>query len=769
MNSRARKLARQYAATLGRYLDRQQESLLQQAYELGRTAIAGGMGLLDVARIHQRALASCGLPAPGPEIESSSLRAAEVFFREALSPFEATHRGFREANLELRQLNAELERRNAELGAMNRELTREIAERRRVERALQDSESKFRSVVQSARDGVMTANAAGRITFMNRRAEEIFGYSQAEVLGKHWTLFAPKQSRGAYRQRLKRVVTQPEFARAGRTTEVYACRRDGTVFPLEISYSTWKTEAGDYYTGIVRDITERKEVEQELRESQERYSMLVETARDVIFYLTPDGRIAALNHAFEVITGWPRAAWLGKPFMPLLHPDDVQLAVERFRDVLEGRPSELWEYRVRKADGQYVVGELTLSRELRDGRATGVFGIGRDITERRRAEAALRESEERFRMMVAAVKDYVICMLDPGGHVASWNQGAERITQYRADEVLGQHCSAFYTPEDIAGGKPRRALQLARQRGRCEEEGWRVRKDGTRFWARATLASIRDEAGGLRGFVKVACDVTERRRAEEALRQSEEHHRRLYEAAQVMQEKLRNLSNQILRVQEEERKRLSRELHDEVGQTLTAIHMNLDTLKRNGLGASRAGRRKIADSQNLLQHTMETVHRFARELRPAMLDELGLLPALRSYLRNFSERTKLRVDFRASPGAEALDGDRKTVLYRIAQESLTNVVKHAQATRVDFTIRKRRESVCVEIKDNGKSFCPDPANGNHGRKRLGLLGMEERVRLVNGTFAIQPQPGKGTTVRVEIPFKPDKEGLTYAKNDRVAS
>src|SRR6266567_1602781 len=204
MNNRARKLSRQYVATLCRYLDRPQESLLEEAYELGRKSSAGGLGVLDMVRIHQRALASCVSHPLSAEAKTRVFKAAEVFSMEALSPFEATHRGFREANLELRQLNTKLERRNVELAAMNRELKQEIAGRRRVERALQESESKFRSVVQSARDGVMTTDAVGRITFLNRRAEEIFGCSQAEALGKSWSVFAPKEFRDAYEQRLLR-------------------------------------------------------------------------------------------------------------------------------------------------------------------------------------------------------------------------------------------------------------------------------------------------------------------------------------------------------------------------------------------------------------------------------------------------------------------------------------------------------------------------------------------------------------------------------------
>jgi signal transduction histidine kinase len=240
-------------------------------------------------------------------------------------------------------------------------------------------------------------------------------------------------------------------------------------------------------------------------------------------------------------------------------------------------------------------------------------------------------------------------------------------------------------------------------------------------------------------------EIGERKRTEKALRESEEN--------------LRNLSNQILYVQEEERKRISRELHDEVGQALTAISMNLESLKKNGIMNSPSLVRKLADTQNLLQATMETAHRFARELRPAMLDELGLLPALRSYLKAFASRTGLRVHFRGNPVAENLAGDQKTVLFRVAQESLTNVGKHARARQVKVTLRPVLDGICMEIADNGRSFKANATPSAGNKKRLGLLGMQERVRLVNGRFTIHLRPGRGTTIRVVIPCKPSNAPL----------
>ncbi|MGA9780054.1 MAG: ATP-binding protein [Verrucomicrobiia bacterium] len=267
--------------------------------------------------------------------------------------------------------------------------------------------------------------------------------------------------------------------------------------------------------------------------------------------------------------------------------------------------------------------------------------------------------------------------------------------------------------------------------------------------------------------LELELEIGEHKRTEKALRESENHFRELFNRAQRMEENLRNLSNKILHVQEEERKCISRELHDEISQAMTAVSISIGALKNNGAGNHENLSRKITDTQALLQRTMETVHRFARELRPAMLDELGLLPALRCHLRDFANRTALRVSFRGNPIAEKLGPDQKIALFRVAQESLTNVAKHARASQVRIVICKRKKNVCMEVADNGKSFKESPLNSAKDKMRLGLLGMQERLRLVNGKFTIKPYPGKGTTVSVEIPLT-NGGTLMPLKEDRMA-
>jgi PAS domain S-box-containing protein len=256
----------------------------------------------------------------------------------------------------------------------------------------------------------------------------------------------------------------------------------------------------------------------ELRRSEDGFSRLVQSIRDyAIFMLDPDGYIISWNEGAQRLKGYTESEIVGQHFSRFYTPED------RARDLpatllrraeREGR-TEHEGWRVRKDGTLFWADVVITALRATDGHLIGFGKVVRDLTERRRAEDALRRSEERFRLMVDSVRDLAIFMLDPTGHIISWNPGAERTKGYTEGEVLGKHFSIFYGPEDVVNGKPERGLALALRNGRYQDEGWRVRKDGSRFWADVVITPVRDEADRLLGFVKVTRDLTERRRAEE--------------------------------------------------------------------------------------------------------------------------------------------------------------------------------------------------------------------------------------------------------------
>ncbi|MDB6023060.1 MAG: hypothetical protein JWQ04_2917 [Pedosphaera sp.] len=247
-------------------------------------------------------------------------------------------------------------------------------------------------------------------------------------------------------------------------------------------------------------------------------------------------------------------------------------------------------------------------------------------------------------------------------------------------------------------------------------------------------------------------EIAQRKAVEAALKKSEHHYSQLLEQSNNLQEQLRQLSRQIISAQEEERREISRELHDVIAQTLTGINVRLASLKKEAAINTKGLDRSIARTQRLVEKSVNIVHQFARELRPAVLDDLGLIPALHTFMKAFAERTGVRAHLTAFKGVETLDTTRRTALYRIAQEALTNVARHAKATQVEVSIQKLDGIARMEIKDDGRSFQVDRLPHNKGSTRLGLLGMRERIEMVGGTFCVESAPGKGTTVRVEIPF-----------------
>lgn len=263
---------------------------------------------------------------------------------------------------------------------------------------------------------------------------------------------------------------------------------------------------------------------------------------------------------------------------------------------------------------------------------------------------------------------------------------------------------------------------------------------------------------------KLEDEIHQRREAEETLRTSEQTTSLLLVKSRSMQEELRHLSRRLLTAQEEERKRISRELHDVIAQALAGINVRLGGLKMLSATNTRDLNRRIAQTQKLIEKSVDIVHRFARDLRPAVLDDLGLIPALQSHARIFAKQNRIPVVLTAFAGVEKLDIVSRTALYRVAQESLTNVARHAQASRVEVDIREHKKEVRMIIQDNGRGFSMEDTVMARRSKRLGLLGMRERVEMVDGIFSIHSAPGEGTRIQVDLPREARPPKKSPSKN-----
>jgi PAS domain S-box-containing protein len=259
--------------------------------------------------------------------------------------------------------------------------------------------------------------------------------------------------------------------------------------------------------------------------SSSRADLLIQSVTDyAIYMLDPEGIVSTWNAGAERLKGYRLEEIVGQHFSRFYTPEDVErgLPAHVLKTALEQGRFEAEGWRLRKDGTRFWANVVVVPIRDATGRHIGFAKITRDLSERREAEEALRRSEERFRLLVQGVTDYAIYMLDPEGRVSSWNAGAERFKGYRADEIIGEHFSRFYPAEDRAAGMPQRALATAAGEGRFEAEGWRVRKDGTPFWASVVIDPIRDESGQLLGFTKITRDLTERRQSQEALEEARE-------------------------------------------------------------------------------------------------------------------------------------------------------------------------------------------------------------------------------------------------------
>lgn len=278
---------------------------------------------------------------------------------------------------------------------------------------------------------------------------------------------------------------------------------------------------------------------------------------------------------------------------------------------------------------------------------------------------------------------------------------------------------------------------------------------------RKTIGALSDRSVELAAANRqLGLEIVRRGKVEAALRKSERECLDALENSEALREQLRRLSRQVISVQEEERQKISRELHDVVAQALLGINVRLASLKKEAGIHTKGLDRNISLTQKMVTKSANIVHRFARELRPAVLDDLGLVPALHSYMKGFMTRTGVRTHLTVLGEGGNLDSAKSTALYRVAQEALTNVARHAHASQVEVTLRKEAKFVCMEVADNGRSFRVEPVLLARGTKRLGLLGMRERVEMVGGCFEIVSEPGRGTTIIARVPLGRSTAGKT---------
>ena len=496
-----------------------------------------------------------------------------------------------------------------------------------------------------------------------------------------------------------------------------------------------------------RNTNRRRRAEENLLRSEDIFRVLVETIKDyAIFVLDPKGHIASWNAGAERIKGYTTDEIIGKHFSVFYPPQTAASgwpAHELKVAAAEGR-FEDEDWRVRKDGSQFWASVVITALREHDGSLRGFAEITRDLSLRRRAEQALRETEERYRLLVEGVKDGIF-LLDPSGYVVTWNAGAERIIGYKPAEIIGQHFAKFYPEEATRRNSPAHELEVAAQTGQFEDENWRVRKDGSKFWSSVMITALPDAKGKLYGFSKITRDMTQRRELEEGLRE---------------------LSGRLVRVQDEERRRIARELHESLSQELSAMKMMLESTLLQG-NLAPATKDCLDEALQLGDRVLQGVRSLSCLLHPPLLDDAGLVPALQWYVDGVSKRSNITVNLEIRPPKfPRLASEIETSIFRIVQEALTNVYRHSGSKTADVLVEQNAGRVCVRIRDYGKGIPPDVQRKLSAAVGVGIGGMRERTRQCGGELSLS-NGEPGTVLEAWFPAKPENRVSRRIKGVRL--
>jgi PAS domain S-box-containing protein len=645
------------------------------------------------------------------------------------------------------------------------ELEMQNAELRQARDELEVALDNYTDLYDFAPAGYFTLAATGTILQVNLTGAHLVDIDRSRLVGQSFELLVPTTRRAIFKSFLKAAFTGEN----DRSIDIELLNKSQPLLVVRVRAK--RSPTGMDCRIVVVDITELKREEDKVRVSEVRYRRLFEAAQDGILRLDPGThKITDANPFMTKLLGYRQDQFVGKELFEIGLLKDESASREIFEKLKKKHEIRYEDLPLETEDGRHQEVEVVANLYQENGRSVVQCNV-RNITERKAAEALLRSSEERYRILFE-LGPVAVYSCDASGVIQNFNNRAAEL--WGRKPALGESNERFcgslkmFRPDgsymrhadcpmsEVLSGK---IAEVTNQEVVIEQP------DATRIFCVVNIRPLTNQHGEITGAINCFYDITEWKRAEEAKHRMEvmtasnrkltreiTRRKTLEKALKTSEQQLRHLSHKILLTQEEERKRISRELHDTVMQTLVGINVHLQSLTPKPADTPKSFRRKIAQAQLLVEKSLAMVHRFAVELRPSVLDDLGLIPALHTFMKEFMERTGVRARLIAYAAVNQVPIAIGAVLYRVALESLNNVATHAQASMVEVKFEKLADEIRLTIKDDGKSFDVKRALHSRANGRLGLLGMRERLEMVGGKFTVKSPPDQGTTVTARIPL-----------------
>jgi PAS domain S-box-containing protein len=605
-------------------------------------------------------------------------------------------------------------------------------------------------------EAVMLLDRDGDIKYANKSATTITGYAAEEMLNKPVSLLYVSDDAIKSEFELSQAYKQGRFFSEG-----WKRKKDGSKFWSEMILTALKDEGGQFigYTLSLQDTSEKKVRELELRKSEERYRLMVEGVKDyAIFMLDPEGYILTWNEGGKYNKGYTSNEIIGKHFSTFYTAKDLEDKKPE-RELVIARETGKYEeegWRVKKNGSVFWANVVITTLYNETNTHIGFSKVTRDLSERKASEESLRQSEERYRSLVEQVTDYGIFMMDEKGRIISWNEGAKKIKGYTPDEIIGKYFSIFYPEEDILNGKPARELKIAVAEGKYEEEGWRIRKDGSLFWANVVITAVYNNAGIHIGFSKVTRDLTERKEGERALRESYDRFRQLADELKITNAEL-SYANQEL---EQFTSIVSHDLQEPIRSIKSFLQLIDQKLGEEAPAELKTYISKSITSANRMRELIQNLLQYSQMSRGEMAQEAVKVDDLFSEalqnVRNSVETSKAKITIENE--VDTVYGDR-VQLVQLVQNLLSNALKFTSSENPKILIRTMREAGKVKfaVSDNGIGIAQGDLNKvfeifrrlntekTYPGTGIGLAICKKIVDRHRGEIWPESAPGKGTT------------------------